>query len=331
MSLIYLNLQKFSRYAFYAQFKIVSDQFESFQKKEIGTLSPNSAPGPDGFPAILLLKTKHNIALPLSIIWRNILNKGITPKLLKSSHISPVYKNGNQGLPENYRPVALTSHVSKVFEKIVRAKIQNHLEENNLYNDNQHGFRKGRSCLSQLLQHTERLIHYLENGNNIDVIYLDFSKAFDRVDHTILLYKLRRNGINGKLLEWIRSFLTHRTQRVSVNSTLSAETEVISGVPQGSVLGPLLFLIMIQDIDNNIFHSILASFADDTRLMKEISKPEDVYHLQNDLQTVYKWTKDNNMQLNGLKFEHLAYGKNDALKEHSRYFSNTASQAHPGK
>jgi len=183
--------------------------------KEISTLSPTSAPGPDGFSAILLLKTKDNIVLPLSIIWRNILNKGITPKLLKTGHISPVYKKGNQGLAENYRPVALTSHVSKVFEKIVRAKIQNHLEENNLYNNNQHGFRKGRSCLSQLLQHTERLIHYLENGNNIDVIYLDFSKAFDRVDRTILLHKLQKNGINGKLLEWIRSFLTHRTQRVS--------------------------------------------------------------------------------------------------------------------
>ena len=142
--------------------------------KEIESLSPSSAPGPDGFPAILLLKTKDNIALPLQIIWRNILNKGTTPKLLKTGHISPVYKKGNQGLAENYRPVALTSHVSKVFEKIVRNKIQVHLEDNELYNTKQHGFRKGRSCLSQLLEHTERLIHYLEKGNNVDVIYLGF-------------------------------------------------------------------------------------------------------------------------------------------------------------
>ena len=97
--------------------------------KEIGTLSPSSAPGPDGFPAILLQKTKNSIALPLQIIWRNILNKGTTPKLLKTGHITPVYKKGNQGLPENYRPVALTSHVLKIFEKIVCNKIQNHLED----------------------------------------------------------------------------------------------------------------------------------------------------------------------------------------------------------
>ena len=293
--------------------------------KEIESLSPSSAPGADGFPAILLLKTKNNIALPLQIIWRNILNKGVTPKLLKTGHITPVYKKGNQGLAENYRPVTLTSHVSKVFEKIVRNKIQTHLEDNELYNTKQHGFRKGRSCLSQLLEHTERLIHYLEKGNNVDVIYLDFSKAFDRVDHTILLHKLRRNGISGKLHNWIKSFLTNRTQKVSVNSTLSAETEVISGVPQGSVLGPLLFLIMIQDIDNKVIHAILSSFADDTRLMKEISELIDIEYLQNDLDAVYEWTEENNMLLNGLKFEHLTYGKNDTLKQNSSYYSDTAT------
>ena len=184
----------------------------------------------------------------------------------------------------------------------------------------------GRSSLSQLLSHTERFIYHIEKGHNVDVIYLDFSKAFDRVDHTILLHKIERNGITGKLLQWIRSFLTGRTQQVSVNYILSKNAEVISGVPQGSVLGPLLFLIMIQDIDTNILHSFLSSFADDTRLMKEISKNTDVQSLQDDLDVVYQWTSSNNMQLNGLKFEHLKYGKNEELKEHSNYFSDTGSQ-----
>ena len=156
----------------------------------------------------------------------------------------------------------------------------------------------------------------------MDVIYLDFSKAFDRVDHTILLHKLSRNGISDKFHEYIKSFITERSQRVSVNTHLSEDTEAISGVPQGSVLGPLLFLIMIHDIDEHIYHSVLSSFADDTRLMKEISSTSDVQFLQNDLNAVYKWTDSNNMQLNGLKFEHISYGKLENLKDHSIYLSD---------
>ena len=220
--------------------------------EEINTLSSNSAAGPDGFPAILLKMAKAQLAKPLHLIWRNILDQGHTPKLLKTSIISPIFKKGNQGLAENYRPVALTSHVSKVFEKVVRRKIQKHLEDHNLFNCNQHGFRAGRSCLGQLLAHTERLLHHVEKGQNVDVIYLDFSKAFDRVDHTILLHKMKVNGIDGKLLKWIQSFLTGRSQQVSVNHILSEETEVICGVSQGFVLGPLFFFVMIQDIDTEV-------------------------------------------------------------------------------
>ena len=294
--------------------------------REISTLDNNSAAGPDGFPAILLKKSTSQLAKPLKLIWRNILDKGCTPKILKTSYITPVFKKGNQGLPENYQPVALTSHVTKVFEKIFRKKLQDHLEDNQLYNINQHGFRSGRSCLSQLLSHTEQLIHYIEEGHNVDVIYLDFSKAFDRVDHSILLRKIRKKGISGKLHTWIKSFLTGRSQRVSVNTKLSEDAEVISGVPQGSVLGPLLFLIMIHDIDEEVYHSVLSSFADDTRLMKDISNISDVQRLQNDLDAVYKWTESNNMALNGLKFEHIKYGKNQNQKEHSTYLSDTNNQ-----
>ena len=177
--------------------------------KEIDTVTVNSAAGPDGFPAIVLKNCKTALAKPLLILWRDNLDKGTTPKLLKTSYITPLFKGGDQGIPANYRPVALTSQITKVFEKkILRGKLQTFYEDNNLYNNSQHGFRKGRSCLSQLLQHTERLLSHIENGENVDVIYLDFSKAFDKVDHTILLNKLERNGVKGKILEWIKSFLT---------------------------------------------------------------------------------------------------------------------------
>ena len=147
---------------------------------------------------------------------------------------------------------------------MVRKYIVQFLEENNKLNDGQHGFRMGRSCVSELLMHYDRIVEILESGSNVDTIYLDFAKAFDKVDHGIVLKKLSLLGIRGHLLQWIQSFLSSRTQMVLVNGVLSDPSPVTSGVPQGLVIGPLLFLILIGDIDQNVAHSFLTSFADDT-------------------------------------------------------------------
>ena len=157
----------------------------------ISTLTPNAAPGPDGFPAVLLKNCKEELAKPISIFWRSSLDLGEIEEIHKRNHITPISKGGNQGEPSNYRPVSLTSHLTKIFEKVIRKKLVKYLNDNNLFNPTQHGFRQGRSCLSQLLSHYDSILSKLEEGKEVDVIYLDFSKAFDKVDHEILLSKLK--------------------------------------------------------------------------------------------------------------------------------------------
>ena len=197
------------------------------------------------------------------------------------------------------------------------------MNDNNLFNDSQHGFRAGRSCLSQLLEHFDTVLSILEDGSNADVVYLDFAKAFDKVDHKIVLCKLKKLGIHGKIYQWIESFLTNRYQSVIVNGATSEPQEVISGVPQGSVLGPIIFLILIGDIDDDILESTVKSFADDTRVTKGVCSIEDSIQLQNDLEKVYQWTKKNNMLLNDVKFELLRHGSLDYLKNETSYKTPT--------
>ena len=286
----------------------------------IKELSPSSAPGPDGFPSILLIKCKENICKPLYLIYRKSLDTGKVPEHFKQGHITPIHKGGDQGLPSNYRPVTLTSHLIKTFEKIIRKDVVKHLDKNNLFNKSQHGFRAGHSCLSQLLQYHDKILTILEQGYNVDTIYLDFSKAFDKVDINILLKKIAGIGISGKLFKWISAFLSDRVQTVLVDRRKSYPAKVVSGVPQGSVLGPLLFLIMISDIDADLKYAFISSFADDTRISNSIHEQIDTVHLQNDLQTVYAWAKNNNnMSFNNNKFELLRHGHNETLKLDTQY------------
>ena len=181
------------------------------------------------------------------------------------------------------------------------------LEDNCLLNENQHGFRNGRSCLSELLSHYEHIVSILESNKLADVVYLDFSKAFDKVSFEVIFNKLKSLGIGGKLGRWIYSFLTGRTFRVSVNGFLSLVKEVLSGLPQGSVLGPLLFIILLCDIDADLVVSKLRSFADDSRLSGAICSNSDVVNFQSDLEKVYAWADENKMVFNDLKFEFMRY------------------------
>ena len=173
-----------------------------------------------------------------------------------------------------------------------------------MMNQSPHGFTGGRSTITQLLQFYDSILTLLEEGKQVDVVYLDFAKAFDKVDHTILLNKLHAIGIRGKIYSWIEAFLTNRTQQVKVGDHLSDSVQVTSGIPQGSVLGPLLFIIMMLDIDKDLQDAFLSSFADDTRLCS--GNRHNV--LQRELEKMYIWADNNNMEFNGNKFERLSYG-----------------------
>ena len=175
------------------------------------------------------------------------------------------------------------------------------------------------------LRHLHLLIHYevvlkdIQEGHNSDVIYIDFAKAFDKVDHGILLHKVKQQGISGHIGRWIHNFLTNRSQIVTIQGQWSAPSTVLSGVPQGSVLGPLLFLIMVNDIDSGLRHSTTTSFADDTRIRKQIKSQEETNLMQKDLNTIMEWADINNMALNRDKFELLRYGKNNNTKSETNY------------
>ena len=259
--------------------------------EEIGKMNMNSAAGPDGIPAIFLINTKYSIAAPLKIILRKSLDEGKIPDIFKLAYVTPIHKGGSKFKPEQYRPVSLTSHVMKVFERVIKRYIVKHLVQQNLINPGQHGFVPGRSTQTQLLQHYCDIFETISEGNRIDTVFLDFAKAFDKVNHEILLQKVAKQKIKGKIGLWIQEFLNNRKYRVVVNGEMSDVNDVLSGVPQGTVLAAILFVIMISDIDEDVKRSIVRSFADDTRVSLKIQSEEDKNMLQKDLDTIYAWAK----------------------------------------
>ena len=277
-------------------------------EEAIKDLDENSSAGPDGIPALFLKRTKESISRPLSILLRKSLNEGKIPDIFKWAHITPIHKGGSRQNPAQYRPVSLTSHTMKIFERVIKKRIiMKHIVDNEEFNKGQHGFVPGRSTQTQLLSHLNDIFEAYMEGKRLDSVFLDFAKAFDKVDHQILLEKVRKHKISGKLGKWIQEFLRDRKFRVVANGYMSEEEEVTSGVPQGTVLAAILFVIMISDIDENVKHSIVRSFADDTRVNKRISREEDKKQMQEDLEIIFKWARDNRMKFNESKFEQMSY------------------------
>ena len=266
----------------------------------VRNLNPNKAMGPDGISGQMLLLCDNSVVLPLKIIFQNILKTSVYPDMWKCANVTPVHKKGNKQLIKNYRPISLLPICGKFFEKIVFNTLYSYLNKNKLLTKNQSGFRPGDSTINQLLFLVNDIQEAFDNPKCLEVraVFLDISKAFDKVWHKGLIFKLRQNGICGKLLKFFESYLHNRKQRVTLNGFYSNFSSIESGVPQGSVLGPLLFLVYINDLEKNI-KSNVRFFADDTMLYSIVNDPVlSADHLNHDLNVIYQWAHQWKMEFN---------------------------------
>ena len=259
--------------------------------KILKTLPLWSSPGPDGIPNHFLINAVEVLGVVLRRFFQFLFDNGVMPSDWCLANVTPVFKKGNRTLCSNYRPISLTSTCCKVAERVLKSNILKFIEENNLLSSTQHGFLPRRSCLSSLLQFFEFLTSNLDVGVDCSAVYIDFAKAFDSVPHRLLLYKLKSFGISGALLAWIECFLTGRKQRVVIRGQSSPWFPVLSGVPQGSVLGPLLFVLYIDDIDSCFLHSTVLKYADDVKVISALTSENSGQFLQCDLDRLMEWSR----------------------------------------
>ena len=259
--------------------------------KKLKKMKINKSPGPDQIHPRVINEIAPEICEPLKIIFQKSLDTKTLPDEWKHAQVTAIYKKGAKTQAQNYRPVSLTCILCKILESIVRDQIINHMVENNLFSPKQFGFISGRSTTLQLLHVLNIWTEILDQGGELDVIYCDFMKAFDKVPHKRLTYKIEKYGIKGCFLGWISDFLSNRTQVVKVGTSQSNLANVTSGIPQGSVLGPLLFVIYINDLPKVVDKgSFVYLFADDTKVFRKISSQTDRIQLQKDIDNLSDWS-----------------------------------------
>ena len=259
--------------------------------RSINKLKSNTSSGPDALPPVLIKSLKHCLCKPLAIAYTQLISVGMVPEIWHDAYIVPVFKKGAAGDVANYRPISLTCVLSKVLERIIANKIHDHLQFNNILNKSQHGFIRRRSTYTNMLECVNDWTICLQSQHQVAVIYIDFSKAFDVVSHKKLFQKLHLYGIRGALLLWIQNFFTGRTHHTRIGSMVSDTAQLTSGVVQGSGIGPLMFLIYVNElIDILEQHGIkVKMFADDAKMYLRITDDADVARLQQAVDALVNW------------------------------------------
>lgn len=270
-------------------------------------LDASKGPGPDQIPPSLLKKFATSFVKPLFWLFNLSLNSCVFPLAWKKSFLIPIFKSGKRSDIKNYRGIAIISSIPKMFEAIVNQKMFTQVK--NRISNNQHGFFKGRSTSTNLLEFVNFSLGAMDRNNFVETLYTDFSKAFDRVDIPLLLFKLKRMGLTGTMLKWIESYLTDRTQLVRFKGKTSTSIKVTSGVPQGSHLGPLLFIIFVDDVNLVLNRIKVLIYADDMKLYMEICNRMDLQHFQDEINIFFNWCARSLLDLNIKKCNIISYSK----------------------
>ena len=297
---------------------------EQLVLRELEALDCSKSIGPDKISPHVLKNCRLTIAPYLTRLFSKITSTGIFPVCWKIAHVTPIFKTGDPTDPANYRPISITSVVSKILERIIHTQIYQYVIINNLISHNQSGFIKSDSCVNRLFYFVQKVNEALNNKMQVATIFLDIKKAFDKVWHKGLLFKLKRIGINGKLLDLLSSYLGQRCQRVVIDGVTSDIAFLSAGVPQGGVLSTLLFIIFIDDITEGLLSQV-SLFADDTTLYNIISSSNDenLSLMQADLSTIEKWAFKWLVEFNASKCKCMVFCRKncDSLNPHFTFFN----------
>ena len=285
-------------------------------EKLLKNILPNKSPGLDELHPRILKEMSEVISYPITEIYRRSLASGNLPSDWLQALITPIFKKGDRTDASNYRPVSLTSIICKILEKIIVLHIIKNVKVNHLNCKQQHGFTQGKSVTTNLLEAmnvwTEALMHEIP----IDILYLDYAKDFDTVPHQRLLRQVKSFGITGKVHQWITSFLSNRQQKVQANGKTSSWSPVISGIPQGSILGPILFTLFVNDLPEKI-SSIISMFADDTKIYLPLTSDNSIDELVSDLNYLQSWAEKMQMKFHPKKCKVMHIGKNNPCRDYT--------------